>query len=317
MGGKKMNKRKSHTIIIFGILLIFVILSASCTLKEVPPVQQPPPVVQPPVQPPPKPGKIALVLGAGSSKGFAHIGVLKILESNKIPIHMIVGTSVGSAVGSLYAYGVDAFSLQKLAISVNQGDIVDPLIIPSNGFIKGEKLEEFINKSVKNTPIEKLKIPFYAVATDLEKGQEMVFGKGNTGAAVRASCSIPGIFRPVKISDRIYVDGGVVSPVAVDAARRFGADVVIAVDVSSWAERTQPEGTIEAILQSINIMYSKLGAIQLAKADVVIKPKVGHIGSADFSKKHEAILEGEKAAIEALPQIMAIITQLRQEGRLE
>jgi NTE family protein len=145
----------------------------------------------------------------------------------------------------------------------------------------------------------------------------MVFGKGNTGTAVRASCSIPGIFRPVRISDKIYVDGGVVSPVAVDAAKRLGADVVIAVDVSSGAERTVPEGTIETILQSINIMYSKLGAIQLSQADVVIKPKVGHIGSADFSKKHEAILEGEKAAIEALPQMMAIITQLRQEGRLE
>jgi NTE family protein len=293
-----------------------VIVGASCTLKEVPPAQ-PPSIVQAPIQPPPKPAKIALVLGAGSSKGFAHIGVLKILESNKIPIHMIVGTSMGSAVGSLYAYGIDAFSLQKLAISVNQGDIIDPLVIPSNGFIKGEKLEEFVNKSVKNTPMEKLRIPFYAVATDLEKGREMVFGKGNTGTAVRASCSIPGIFRPVRISDKIYVDGGVVSPVAVEVAKRLGADVVIAVDVSSGAERTVPEGTIETILQSVNIMYSKLGAVQLSQADVVIKPKVGHIGSADFSKKHEAILEGEKAAIEALPQIMAVLTQLRQEGRLE
>jgi NTE family protein len=311
-----MNKGNLHAVIVFSVLAIFVILGTSCTLKEVPPIQ-PPPVVQPPVQPPPKPAKIALVLGAGSSKGFAHIGVLKILESNKIPIHMIVGTSAGSAVGSLYAYGIDAFSLQKLAISVNQGDIVDPLVIPSNGFIKGEKLEEFINKSVKNTPMEKLKIPFYAVAADLEKGREMVFGKGNTGTAVRASCSIPGIFRPVRISDKIYVDGGVVSPVAVEVAKRLGADVVIAVDVSSGAERTVPEGTIETILQSVNIMYSKLGAVQLSQADVVIKPKVGHIGSADFSKKHEAILEGEKAAIEALPQIMAVLTQLRQEGRLE
>ncbi len=314
-----MNNRKHHSVIAFSIVFILVLLSASCTLKEVPPVQQPPPVVQPPavVQPPPKPAKIALVLGAGSSKGFAHIGVLKILESNKIPIHMIVGTSAGSAVGSLYAYGVDAFSLQKMAISVNQGDIVDPVVIPSNGFIKGEKLEEFINKSVKNTPMEKLKIPFYVVATDLERGREMIFGKGNTGTAVRASCSIPGIFRPVRISGKIYVDGGVVSPVAVEAARRLGADVVIAVDVSSGAERTVPEGTIETILQSINIMYSKLGAIQVSQADVAIKPKVGHIASADFSKRHEAILEGEKAAIEALPQIMAILTQLRQEGRLE
>lgn len=113
------------------------------------------------------------------------------------------------------------------------------------------------------------------------------------------------------------MDGGVVSPVAVEAAKRLGADVVIAVDISSEVERVQSEGTIETILQSINIMYSKLASIQLAKADVVIKPKVAYIGSADFSKRHEAILEGEKAAIEALPQIMQIITQLRQEGRLE
>jgi NTE family protein len=165
--------------------------------------------------------------------------------------------------------------------------------------------------------MEKLKIPFFAVVTDLEKGQEIVFAKGNTGTAVRASCSIPGIFRPVKISNKIYVDGGVVSPVAVEAAKRLGADVVIAVDISSAVDRTQPEGTIDTILQSINIMYSKLGSIQLAKADVVVKPKVAYIGSADFSKKHEAILEGEKAAIEALPQIIQIINRLREEGRLE
>ncbi len=300
---------------LLAILIISVLSFTSCTLKET----QPPPVVQlpPVVQPPPKPAKIALVLGAGSLKGFAHIGVIKILESNKIPIHMIVGTSAGSAVGSLYAYGMDAFSLQKLSFSVQKDDIVDLLYIPSNGFIKGEKLEEFINKSVNHTPMEKFKIPFYAVATDLEKGQEMIFGKGNAGTAVRASCSIPGIFRAVRISDRIYVDGGVVSPVAVEAAKRLGADVVIAVDISSAVDRTQPEGTIDTILQSINIMYSKLSSIQLSKADVVIKPKVAHIGSADFSKRHEAILEGEKAAIEALPQITAIITQLRLEGRLE
>jgi NTE family protein len=296
------------------ISIILMFSFTSCTMKE---IQQPPPIVQPPAPPPPKPAKIALVLGAGSSKGFAHIGVLKILETNKVPIHMIIGTSVGSAVGSLYAYGFDAFSLQKLSFSVQKEDIVDLLYLPSNGFIKGEKLEEFINKSVNYTPMEKLKIPFYAVATDLEKGQETVFAKGNTGTAVRASCSIPGIFRPVKISDKIYVDGGTVSPVAVEAAKHFGADVVIAVDISSGIERTQPEGTIETILQSINIMYSKLSSIQLSQADVVIKPKVGHIGSTDFSKKHEAILEGEKAALEALPQIMKIINQLREEGRLE
>ncbi len=302
-----------HSNKLFYIFLILLLTIASCTVKE---IQQPPPVVQPPVQPPPKPAKIALVLGAGASKGFAHIGVLKILETNKIPVHMIVGTSVGSVVGSLYTYGLSAFDLQRLSFSIEQKDIVD-LTIPENGFIKGEKLEEFVNRTLKNTPMEKLKIPFYAVATDVQNGQEMVFGRGNTGQAVRASCSIPGVFRPLKIGDRMYVEGGVVSPVAVEAAKRFGADVVIAVDISASAERTFPGNTIETLLQSIDIMYSKLAAIQLSQADVVIRPKVGHIGSADFSKRHEAILEGEKAAAEALPKIIEIITQLRLEGRLE
>ncbi|MDO9287982.1 MAG: patatin-like phospholipase family protein [Thermodesulfovibrionales bacterium] len=261
------------------------------------------------------PAKIAVVLGAGASKGFAHIGVLKVLESNKIPVHMIVGTSAGSFVGSLYAYGYNAFDLQKLSFSIEKGDVID-LAIPDNGFIKGEKLEEYVNRILKNTPLEKLKIPFYAVATDIQAGREVVFGTGNAGAAVRASCSIPGIFRPANISGRMYVDGGVVSPVAVDAARKYGADIVIAVDIAGDVDSSQPQGTIETILQSINIMYSKLAAIQLSRADVVIKPKVGYIGSADFSKRHEAVLEGEKAAIEMLPKIQEIVNRLKQEGRL-
>jgi NTE family protein len=293
-------------------ILIFLLMVVSCApkAKEV----RPPTDVEPPS--PPKPAKIALVLGAGASKGFAHVGVIKILESNKIPIHMIVGTSVGSMVGSFYAFGYDAFQLQKLSFTIEKGEIVD-LVLPENGFVKGEKLEEFVNKTVKNTPMEKLKIPFYAVAADLQSGQEVAFGRGNTGMAVRASCSIPGIFRPVKIGERAYVDGGVVSPVAVDVAKKFGADIVIAVDISAGADRTLPENTIETILHSFNIMYSKLASLQVCNADVVIKPKVSHIGSADFTKRHEAILEGERAAIEILPQIQKIVAQLRLEGRLE
>ncbi len=306
-----MKRGKVYLIRVFVIIIIFMRMIISCTLKEIPPVQVPTVT-----QPPPKPAKIGLVLGAGSSKGFAHIGVLKILEANKIPIHMIVGTSVGSVVGSLYAYGLDAFQLQKMSFSIEKGDIVD-LTIPDNGFIKGEKLEEFVNKTLKYSPMERLRIPFYAVATDIQNGQEIVFGRGNTGTAVRASCSIPGVFRPVKIGDKMYVDGGVVSPVAVDAAKRFGADVVIAVDISAGIEQTPPGNTIETILHSINIMYSKLASVQLSRADAVIRPNVGHIGSADFSKRHEAILEGEKAALEALPKIMEIVTQLRIDGRLE
>ena len=287
--------------ILLSMLVVFIVVVSSCA-----------------TMPTSKTAKIALVLGAGSSKGFAHIGVLKVLEMNSIPIHMVVGTSVGSAVGSLYAYGYDAFQLQRLSFSIQKGDIADFIIpFPTNGFIKGEKLEEFINKTLNNTPMENLKIPFYAVAADIQNGQEVVFCSGNTGQAVRASCSIPGIFRPVQIGDRMYVDGGVVSPIAVDAARKLGANIVIAVDISSEHDRTKPESTMATIFQSFNIMYSKLGQIQLAHADVVIRPKVSYIGSSDFSKRHEAILEGEKAAMEALPQITQIINRLKKEGRLE
>lgn len=289
----------------FAILFIaasFFIFTFSCAQREA-------------VKPPPVPAKIAVVLGAGASRGFAHIGVLKVLEANRVPVHMIVGTSAGSFVGSLYAYGLSAFEIQKIALSLEKGDIFD-LMFPDNGFIGGEKLEEFINKTVKNTPMEKLRTPFYAIATNIQTGQEAVFLRGDTGRAVRASSSIPGVFRPVRIADNMYVDGGTVSPVAVDAAKKYGADIVIAVSIAADRNVRQPESTIDTILQAVNIMHSELSYKQLSKADIVIRPKVGYIGASDFEKRHEAILEGEKAASEAMPAIKKIIETLRQEGRL-
>jgi NTE family protein len=298
-------EKSTRYVKMFSLLFIaipFLVFTSSCARKEA-------------IRPPAKPARVAVVLGAGASRGFAHIGVLKVLEANRVPIHMIVGTSAGSFVGSLYAYGLDAFEIQKLALSIEKGDIID-LMFPDNGFIGGEKLEEFVNKTVKNTPIEKFRTPFYAVATNIQTGQEAVFFKGSAGKAVRASCSIPGVFRPVRIADSMYIDGGTVSPVAVDTAKRYGADIVIAVDISSDLNTKQPEGTIDTILQAVNIMYSELSYKQLSKADIIIRPKVGSIGSSDFEKRHEAILEGEKAASEALPAIQKIIDNLRQEGRL-
>jgi NTE family protein len=259
-----------------------------------------------PVETPRKPLKVALVLGAGAAKGFAHVGVLKVLEANHVPVHMVVGTSVGSLVGSLYAYGYPAYDLQKISMALGKGELVD-LTVPNNGFVKGEKLEEYVNRMVRGKTIETLRIPFYVVATDIGSGEEVVFGRGNTGAAVRASCSIPGVFQPVRIGDRTYVDGGVVSPVAVDAARRMGADVVIAVDISGEVSGVTPETTLDTIFQSVNVMYAKIAANQLSRADVVIHPKVGYIASGDFTKRHEAILEGETAAQAALPKIQVLL----------
>jgi NTE family protein len=282
------------------VLCIFLLAFLSCQQKTIKPQE----VFAP--KPAPRPVKVALVLGAGASRGFAHVGVLKVLETNRIPIDMIVGTSVGSFVGCLYAFGYKAFDLQRMALGVEKSDIAE-FSIPDNGFLKNDRLEDFVNKKINNAPLERARIPFYAVATELQTGREVVFGKGNTGMAVRASCSIPGIFRPTRIGNSLYVDGGVVSPVAVDAARRYGADVVIAVDISADMNGAPPEGMIDTMLQSVNIMYSKLASVQLARADVVIRPRVGYIHSADFTKRDEAIMEGEKAAIEALPAIKTAI----------
>jgi NTE family protein len=270
----------------------------------------------PPAQlPPQRPAKIALVLGAGASKGFAHIGVLKILENNRVPIQMIVGTSVGSFVGSLYAAGYDAYGLQKIGMSLERGDIAD-LTIPDNGFFKGERLRDFVNTKVRQAPIEKLRIPFYAVATDIKSGESVVFNSGNTGMAVQASCSIPGVFQPAKFSGTSYVDGGVLKPLAVDVARTYGADVVIAVDISSGIDTLVPTTTVETIMKSIQIMYNRMSQVPISQADVVIRPNVSFVGSADFSRRNEAIMEGEKAALAAMPKINEILARLRQEGRL-
>ncbi len=167
-----------------------------------------------------------------------------------------------------------------------------------------------MNRLVKNTPIEEFPVAFHAVATDIRTGREKVFSKGNAGSAVRASCSIPGIFQPVKIEDDTYLDGGLVSPVAVDAARRMGADAVIAVDISGGVDGTVPGGILDTLIQSAGIMYAKIAEAQDARADVVIRPQVGHIFAGDFTKRHEAILEGEKAAREALPEIRYVMEKL-------
>jgi len=264
---------------------------------------------------PQRPARIALVLGAGASKGFAHIGVLKILETSKIPIHMIVGTSVGSFVGSLYAYGYDAYALQKIALSIERSDVGE-LTIPDNGFLKGDRLRDYINTKVRNAPIDKLKIPFYAVATDIKTGEGAVFKSGNTGMAVQASCAIPGVFQPARFAGTSYVDGGVVKPLPVDVARQNGADIVIAVDIASGIDSIVPTSTMETIMKSIQIMYDKMSQPSIGQADVVIRPIVSFVGSADFSHRNEAIMEGEKAALAAMPRINALLAKLRQEGRL-
>jgi NTE family protein len=273
------------------------------TVPDRPAVKQ---VVPDPVIPPlvPVKLKIGLALGGGAAKGFAHIGVIKMLEASGIHPDVVAGTSAGSVVGSLYASGMDAFSLQETAFGLDESKIRDVRIF-SGGLVQGQALENYVNQLVHNQPIEQLKIPFAAVSTELETGARTVFVHGNTGQAVRASSSIPGVFEPMEIRGKHYVDGGVVSPVPVDAARQLGADFVIAVDISSRPNGSNPEGMVNIVGQTIAIMGQQLGQQETARADVVIRPDISHIGATDFEQKNQAILEGERATLAAIPTIRA------------
>ena len=251
--------------------------------------------------PPPK-IRIGLALGGGAAKGFAHIGVIKMLEANGISVDVVSGTSAGSVVGAMYASGMDAFAMQEKAVALDEAEIRDMRLF-SGGLIQGRKLQDYVNAQVAQRPLERLGKPFAAVATQLETGKRTAFVSGNTGQAVRASSSVPGVFEPVAIGQWHYVDGGVVSPVPVDAARDLGAEFVIAVDISSKASGKLPDGMFGIVNQSIAIMGQRAGAEELQRADVAIRPAVQAIGPTDFSQRSNAIIAGEKAALAALPQI--------------
>jgi len=259
---------------------------------------------KPPVPAPatPKPVKIGLALGGGAARGFAHIGVIKVLEAQGIVPDIVVGTSAGAVVGALYAAGNSGFELQKLSFKLDESKISD-WSVPDRGVLKGEALQQFVNDAVAQRPIEGLKKPFAVVATDLHSGESILFRTGNTGMAVRASATVPGIFRPVSINGHEYVDGGLSSPIPVRSVRQMGADVVIAVDISAHPVNQPVRGTLDILLQTFTIMGQNLARYELKEADVVIRPQVGSVGSTDFLARHDAILEGEKAAQAALPRL--------------
>ncbi len=246
--------------------------------------------------------KIGLALGGGAARGFAHIGVIKMLEAQGIVADYVAGTSAGAVVGSLYAGGYDAFAMQKIAVQLDEKIFAD-WTLGGRGLLKGEALQDFINQHLNKRPLEKLNKPFATVATDLNSGERVVFRTGDTGMAVRASAAVPGVFQPAQFRGRSFVDGGLTSPVPVRAAREMGADIVIAVDISDRPEG-QPVDSLAAILwQTTTIMGGIIGANELKGADIVIRPKLRYVKSWDFTARHDAMLEGEKAALAALPDI--------------
>jgi NTE family protein len=263
-----------------------------------------------------RPPKIGLALGGGAARGFAHIGVIKALEAQGIFPDVVVGTSAGSLVGALYAAGHNGFALHKMALEMDEAAISDwlvPFFATSTGVLKGEALQNYVNRAVNETPLEKLKIPFGAVATDLANGSSILFRRGNVGIAVRASSAVPGLFQPVRIGAQSYVDGGLVSPVPVRFAQEMGADFVIAVNISAQPDAQPSSSTLDVLLQTFAIMGQSINRYELQQADIVIQPKLGAMKGNDFPARNNAILAGEQAAAAAMSEIKRKLAAKRSQ----
>lgn len=254
--------------------------------------------------------KIALVLGGGAARGFAHVGVIRALEQEKIPIDLIVGTSVGSLIGAIYAADTNSFELEWTAFTLEKEHLFDYgllSVFTGMGPVKGDKIEAFVKNKVLISSIEELRIPFAAVATDLNRGTRVVLDRGSLARAVRASCSIPGVFQPVEHQGRTLVDGGVVDNIPVSVAREKGADIVIAVDISENVMNFNITNLIDVMLQSVNIMAAENARTKKKEADVLITPAVGDVGMLDFTQKKRCMQAGIAATQEAIPAIRAKI----------
>ncbi len=283
-----------------------------------PPVPSAQPTMQPPSSPPPapappaaakRPPRLGMALGGGAARGFAHIGVIQVLEEAGIKPDLVVGTSAGSLVAALYAHGMSSAELANVALTMDEGSITD-WAYPSRGLIRGEALARFVREQTGHQLIEQMKLPLGIVATDLDSGTGMLFQRGDTGTAVRASSSVPAVFQPVRIGNREYVDGGLVSPVPVRYARQMGAELVLAVDISTPPYGRPTGDTMQLLLQTFAIMGKSINQFELRSADLVVRPGLEGVSSADFTSRVRAIRAGRDAAQALLPELKARIAAL-------
>lgn len=250
--------------------------------------------------------KIGLVLGSGGLRGLAHIGVLKVLEEEKIPIAFIVGCSIGSLIGALYASGYSARQLKRMTRRLKRSEWID-LVVPCMGMFAGKKMLTVMGKMTRQRSIEDTKIPLYIVATDLYAGKEVVIQGGDIAEAVRASTAVPGIFAPFEKDGRLYVDGALVNPIPVDIARKIEADIVVGVDLTHGTAMPKIQNIFDVMLQSIDVVERQLGCAKYDEADVMIYPQVRHISPSDFSKADECIRIGEEAARVHIDEIRRLL----------
>lgn len=287
-------------------VLLASMLSACSTASKVS-------VAEPMVEPSPVPTvlerrevKLGLALGGGAARGFAHLGVIQVLEEAGLTPRYVVGTSAGSLVAALYASGKSTAELTRAAESMQEADITDWILpILNRGALRGEALAKYVNTQVGGLNLEQMEIPLGIVATDLGSGEPITFRRGNTGTAVRASSAIPAVFQPVRIGDREYVDGGLVAPVPVRQTREMGANFVIAVDISSDPDGHSPGDTFQILLQTFTIMGKSINTLALREANLVVRPALSGVKSADFGARTRSIEAGRVAMQALLPTLKA------------
>ena len=275
---------------------------AGCGTLWRPGAPAPAPVAPPPAAPTPSPPRIGLALGGGAARGFAHIGVIQVLEESGVKPDLVVGTSAGSLVAALYASGLDGAALARLADSMDESAFAD-WAFPGRGLIRGEALARYVREHTGGRSFEQMRMPLGIVATELDSGRAILFQHGDPGIAVRASSAVPAVFQPVRIGAHEYVDGGLVAPVPVHFARQMGAQLVIAVDISAVPEGNATGDAMRVLLQTFAIMGRSINRYELRDADVVLRPRLAEVASADFAMRKRSIQAGRDAALAALPRL--------------
>jgi NTE family protein len=256
---------------------------------------------------------VALVLGGGGARGFAHIGVLHVFQKEQIPINLVVGTSIGAIAGALYCTGV---SFEHLAEDIKDFDVKDisnfsyPSLLRmflTEHLLSNEKIENFINEKIGNITFDRLQTPLVCVATDLITGERILLREGNVAFAARASATVPGIFQPVEYMQRYLIDGGLSENVSVSVAKLFKVDVIIAVSVAADITKNNISNVFLTLMQAIYIQGKSLDQHNLAMADIVIRPDVGDLNATNFAGAYKAIDKGYKAAEESIKEVKKVI----------
>lgn len=294
-------------------VLLLMLAGCSTTPSSTPPTVTPsavtPPVI---VEPQRRAPRLGLALGGGAARGFAHVGVIQVLERNGIRPDLVVGTSAGSLVAALYASGMDGAALERAALSMDEATLTDWMLpLLSRGMLRGDALARYVRQAVGGRLLQDMSPTLGVLVTDLATGQGVVFRRGDAAQAVRASSAVPGVFAPVAIAGREYVDGGLVAPVPVSQARAMGAEVVLAVDISADPKGNDASGLLGLLLQTTAIMGQSINRYQLANAEVVLRPALSGVGSADFASRQRSIEAGRAAMQAALPQLRAELAKLR------